>query len=175
MQVSLDAIDWSQLTSFPSPEEFLEWYYDLEDEEQFRSLSCYDKGWHSDSVIQYFEVASALKHLAATSLPERATHLREGIMKLIAENGQVDEFSLAEPSEGCYWISASPASVATIKTHLDAVDLQDCAASLRANPPEGADELMSELNDMFISFIEQHRRMIDLAASKGYGLLGHCG
>jgi hypothetical protein len=175
MQVSLDAIDWIQLTNFSSPDEFLEWYFDLEDEGEFRSLSCYDNGWDSDSAMQYFEVASALKHLADTSPPEKATHLREGIMKLIAESGHIDEFLLTEPSEGCYWISASPESVASMKNHLDAVDLQDCAASLRNNPPKDADEIMSDLDEMFISFVEQHRRMVDLAVSKGYGLLGHCG
>ena len=175
MQVSLDAIDWEQLISFPSAAEFLEWYYDLEDEEKFRRLSCYDHGWRSDSAIQYFEVAGVLEHLAAISEAETSKHLREGVQRLIAESDQIDEFAMCEPSEGCYWISACPATVVIIKSHLDAIDLNHCVALLSQQPPADAEEIMADLDGMFVSFIKQHSEMVDLAVSKGYGLLGHCG
>ena len=175
MQVTLDAIDWNQLLNFSTPGDFIEWLYEIEDEEDFRSMSCYDNGWISDSVMQYFEVAGALKHLAEIGPSETATHLREGIMKLISENGHIDEFHLADASEGCYWISASPASVVTIKSHLDSVDIQACVTHLRNKPPKEASNIMKDLDNLFVAFINQHRHMIDLAVANGYGLLGHCG
>lgn len=175
MQVTLNAIDWNQLTQFSSAVEFLEWYYALEDEAEFRSLCCYDYGWESDSARQYCEVAYLLKHLASNSPVEMAEHLREGVMKLLADDGHIDEFAMLDPSGGCYWISSSPSSVSSIKVHFDATNLRECVATLRENPPADAEETMSDLDGLFVAFIEQHRRMVDLAASRGYGLLGHCG
>ena len=172
MQVQLDAVDWCQLTEFSSPEEFLEWLYEAEDGEEFRTLSCYDNGWNTDSARFYFDVAGALSHLAEILPPETGAHLREGIMKQITMDGHIDEFSLAEPSEVCYWITASPQSVASIKAHLDAVNFQECATSLVNIPMDSG---MPDLGSMFIPFIDQHRHMVDLAVSNGYGLLGHCG
>ncbi len=175
MQVTLDAIDWTKLTSFPSSGDFFEWLDELEDVDGFAEISCYDQGWDSDSAIQYFEVAGVLEHLAENCDEGTALHLREGIQKLISEEGHVDEFGVSEESEGLYWISASPEEVKGIKSHIDALDLRACADLLLKNPPPDADDILADLDGMFISYIKQHSRMVDAAVSHGYGLLGHCG
>ena len=174
MQISLNAIDWTQLTSFSTAEKFLEWYEDKE-EDELRLISCYDNGWDSDSAIQYFEVAAVLEHLSSICDSDTTVHLREGIQKLVAETGQIDEFEMMEPSDGLYWISASPTTTALIKAHIDAVDLQQCVELLRSDPPTDADDIMEDLDEMFVSFIKQHSKMVDVAVSTGYGLLGQCG
>lgn len=174
MQVSLDAVDWAKLTSFPSPAEFLEWYDELEDESEFGEVSCYDRPW-SDSAHQYMAVAEVIDHLISISDPETSGHLRQGIRRLVCESGQVDELGMGAATEGCTWISASPETTATIKGHIDAVDLDHCVALLRGRPAPVADEIMAELDAMFVDFIAQHARMVDTAVSLGYGLLGHCG
>lgn len=175
MQVTLDAVDWEQLTSFCTAEKFLEWFQELEDENEFRTISCYGHGWASDSASQYFGVAAALEHLSVISDSDTAVHLREGIQKLIAESSQIDEFGMTQESDGCYWISACPVAVAKIKAHIDAVDFQQCVDLLTTHPPPDEDEIITNPDEMFLSFIEQHSRMVNIAVSNGYGLLGHCG
>ncbi len=175
MQVSLDAINWKLLSKFETPEEFIEYICELDNEEEHRALICSSPEWYSDSATQYFEVASALAYLAEAAEPDTSRHLREGIQRLISEDGHVDEFQLLEPSEGCYWISASPPTVVAIKSHIDALDLDACVSLLREDPARHSADLMADLERGFVSFIRQHVHVVDLAASKGFGLLGHCG
>jgi hypothetical protein len=174
MQVSLDAIDWEQLTSFGTMEKFLGWFYELDDENEFRKISCYGNGWSSDSAIEYFQVAEVLQHLTTIANAQTVEHLNNGIRLLIAENSHIDEFKTGDSSDGCYWISASPSSVQKLKSHVDALDLNQCIALLKARPLSDA-KIMAELDGMFVPFIKQHSKMIDLAVANNYGLLGHCG
>ena len=174
MQVSLDTVDWSQLTAFSDATAFLDWYFDLEDESELGGESCYKNGWESDSAIQYFEVAGMLANLAAIASPPYSEHLTQGLLRLISEAGHVDEFEMSEPSEGCYWISACPATTREIKHHVDAIDIEECFRLLTEHPTAGV-QFGPDQRDMFASVVRQHIKMVDLAVDKDHGLLGHCG
>ena len=174
MQITLDPIDWKRLTSFGSAEAFLEWYFDIEDEGELTPVSCYSFEW-SDSAILYFQVASALEHLAAGGDEALAEQIRRGIGRLITENGHVDELGMSAASEGHYWISASPETTVELQRHIAALDRARLVALLKEKPAPYTEELMSDLDGLFVPLIEQHAKVVDAAVSGGYGLLGHCG
>jgi hypothetical protein len=46
---------------------------------------------------------------------------------------------------------------------------------LKEKPAPYTEELMSDLDGLFVPLIEQHAKVVDAAVSGGYGLLGHCG
>lgn len=174
MQVTLDPVDWSQLTAFADPADFVDWVIDLEDASEFRRLDCYANDWENDSAILYHEAGAVLEHLVTVCDPAEAEHLRAGFLQLIATDNLTDEFGLAAPSEGCFWISASPDSVRTIKTHIDGLNMVRCISSLAANPLPQV-EITKDVSGAFLPILEQHARIVDLAVAHGYGLLGHCG
>jgi hypothetical protein len=132
--------------------------------------SCYDLGWNSDSAIQYFEAAECLDHLRPHLDAATLEHLDQGLGRLLAENGQVDEFGHAEASEGHSWISASPETTRAILGHIEAVDLEHLIAILRRHPA-ASDDAETSLRVMFT----QHREVVRAAAARGLGLVGHCG
>lgn len=174
MQVSLDPIDWTQLTRFPSGAEFLEWMGELDDKSELRTLNCYDNDWENDSALHYHEAGAVLEHLQRVCDPDEAKHLTGGFLQLIATDGLIDEFELGGPSEGHYWISASPGAVQTIKSHIDDLNMVHCVSRLTENPLPQL-EVTNDVGGLFLPILEQHARMVDLAVAHGYGLIGHCG
>lgn len=174
MQVTLNAIDWEQMTSFGSSKNFIDWYIEDPEDGRVRVLSCQDYNW-ADSAMLYNEVADVMEHLATICDSNLANSLRGGVMKLIANSPLVDDFHTAEASDGCFWLSASPSSTALIKTEMERLDLDELVRVLKKNPAEGSEEIVEDLDEYFVGYIEMHLEMVNLAVSRGYGLLGHCG
>jgi hypothetical protein len=177
MQVSLDACDWAKITSFGSAENYVEFLLndDIPDDEKYAfQVSIGSSRW-CDSFMLYMSAYTVLQHLAEISDPVTADHLRRGIQQLIVESGHPDEFAMAEASDGCYWISISPPAVVEIKAHIDATDFDRCLDLLETNPCMEDGKLLIVPKAQLLESIDQHRQVVDLAVSKGYGLLGHVG
>lgn len=172
MQVTMSADDWEQLTAFGSAEEYLA--AESEDAEPARGISCFEvvDDW-SDSAIRYLEMAAALIHLADICEDDEMEEHLDHICKIISKDELIDEFGLAEPTEGLVSISASPTTVREIKSHFDALDYERCKALLEEEPPYEADYITQDLDGRFFALLDQYRKMVDVAVSRGYGLLGY--
>lgn len=173
MQVTLNAIDWEQLVAHQSAERYFE--LAMEDEVELDSVSCYEHMDWGDSAMYYFSLARVLEHLITVADKKTASHLKNGLCKIIAESGHPDEFKMSDASEGCYMLSMSPSTVRKIRGHIDKLDLQHCLELLKENPAPGEDRLMDELDDIFKPLVRQYTAMVYIAASRAYGLMGHCG
>ena len=158
MQVTLDLATLEELTAADG------------DPPESSNPSCYDLGWNSDSAIQYFEAAECLLHLRPHLDAATLEHLDQGIGRLLAENGQLDEYGTADTTEGHGWISVSPETTRALLAHIEAVDLERLIEILRRHPGP-VDDAEAGLRTMFT----QHRAMVREAAARGLGLLGHCG
>jgi hypothetical protein len=119
MQVSLDPIDWGDTAPFTDAEDF---YRFLEEPGASPAAAASARVWRSDSANQYFEAAEILGKLCRAVDPATRRHLEQGICRLVAENGQVDELGTADLTEGCYWISARQETARELLAHVEAVD-----------------------------------------------------
>ena len=72
-------------------------------------------------------------------------------------------------------LSMSPAAVKEAREHVDALDLQRCMELLHEDPAPGEERIMDDLDGIFVGLIRQYSAMVYVAASRNYGLLGHCG
>ncbi len=174
MQVTLDIVDWNELVKFGTPKAFLDYFYEEEDDPDWL-VTCYDLGWDSDSFLQYGEVAWAIEGVLHHLTPTERRQAEAGLLPLISQGKQVDELKMAPASEGCWWISASPATTRSIHENLRGLDLQRLGQLVQEVRPPDAGELVDHVDTDFIPFIEQHRRVVAAAVKRGYGLLGHCG
>lgn len=174
MQVTLHPVDWGKLTRFPSGAAFIEWMFDTDDD---ALPDDYDPGagdWASDSATHYFDVAEALTHIGDSVDAVTSQALSRGLGRILCENGHVDDFGTGPASDGTYWISASPDTTRDIWAHARATDWGAVTEALRANPPKFGN-LRNEIDTVFVPVVEQHLRMVEWAAARGYGLMGHCG
>lgn len=184
MQVTLNPVDWSIVARFPSAREFFEWSHSTEDSVTPEGRSCYDLRW-SDSAMTYFEVAEALQNAASHVPGPVAAHLWEGILRLLCENGHVDEIGASQFTEGCTWISATPKTTKEIHRHVKETDwpvvyaaLEKMATQAKTAKNAKADNAREEESDSGADakeFVEQHIRVLEVATSGGFGLLGHIG
>lgn len=177
MQVSLDPVEWSKLTRFSSASELFDHLYSDEGAEESltpEKCSCYDNGWESDSASQYFEVANALEHAQKFISQTVVTHLTQGIRRVLCENGHVDEFGASIATEGHYWLSASPETTREIWKHAKQTDWDAVIDALRKYPLSSGNP-NNGIESEFMPFIRQRLIILELAASRGYGLLGHIG
>lgn len=174
MQVTLDIVDWNELVKFGTPKAFLDYFHEEDDDSDWL-VSCYDLGWDSDSFLQYNEVAAAIEGILDRVPPGDRRQVEVGLLPLISQGKQVDEFKMGPASEGCWWISASPETTRSIHENLSRLDLQRLGQLVQEVRPPDAGELPDHVDTDFIPFIEQHRRVVAAAVKRGYGLLGHCG
>jgi hypothetical protein len=165
MQVHIDAVNWESLTQADSIEDFLE---SATDEDL---ISCLDIGW-SDSAILYFNLGTSIEAVLNALPSEQADLVRTGLLPVISENKQVNEL---EDNSDVYFISASPQTVAKIHQALSKIDLQILAATIKAEEPEDSAEILEDIDNNFFDYIEQFRRITEVAATKGMGILGSCG
>ena len=175
MQVTLDPINWNELTKYPSAEDYFEWLYELEDEDDYITISCYDHGWYSDSAIQYFKIAEALEYVLQFLAPETKENLQEGLLKLISYEHRVDEFMTDQASDHCYWISASPKTTKVILKNIKNTEFNIIKQALIDSPTPEFDSLLNNFDTSTIPFIKQHIDIMEVAASKNFGIMGHCG
>ena len=130
MQVTLDIVDWNELLKFGSPRAFLDYLRNEENEPRWL-LGADALGWESDSFLQYNEVAWAIEGILNRLAPSERQQVEVGLLPLISQGKQVDEFGMSPASAGHWFISASPATTRTIGQNLSLLDLPHLAA-LRA-------------------------------------------
>lgn len=187
MQVTLDPFNWNRrkLTSARTCLEYFIWWKDEDGSitiPGLEGLDCHKLGWRSDSAIEYFEAAESLRALLPQVNGSTRRQLERGLCRVIAET-PVDEFGTGDASEGCYWISASSRTTASILRHAEATDvarLLDLHRSLRS---EGSNRSKHPFIKSFggktgfglESVIHQHLTVLRAAVSHEFGLLGHCG
>lgn len=193
MQVTLDPFNWNRrrLTRFRTAQEYFLWWKDEDGSETIpgiAGLDCSDFGWRSDSAIQYFAAAESLSALRPHLSSSARRHLDRGLARVIAEN-PVDEFGTGDVSEGCYWLSASPRTTASILRHAEATDVEqllDLHGRLQAKiPPDpppaepvhrrAQKDQQKVIDKSLETMIAQHLAVLRAAVSHGFGLLGHCG
>jgi hypothetical protein len=174
MQVTLNLVDWTELLKLGTPKAFLDFFYEVEDDPRW--LAPGERfGWDSDSFLQYNEVAWAIEGILDRLTPSERQQVVAGLLPLISQGKQIDEFGMSPASEGYWWISASPGTTRKIHDNLSRLDLQRLGALVQKVRPPDAGELVDHVDTDFIPFIEQHRRVVAAAVTRGWGLLGHCG
>lgn len=174
MQVTLDPVDWTKLTRFPSAQEYFDWAYESDGDALPEGYDLDDSGWTSDSAMQYFDVAEALEHVQGVVDAPAAENLARGILRVLCVNGHVDDFGTGPATDNHHWISASPETTREIWEHARLTDWREVSDVLRRNPPKFGD-VHNAIDTVFMPVVEQHLRVLELAASRGWGLMGHCG
>lgn len=165
MQINLLLVDWSKLKSFESPQAYDDFVSNAEDDIPWLK-SANEHGWNSDSCNQYYDVAQSLDILRDQVDESIRTKIDEGLMPLFAEE-PLDDAEFRNALECCFF-SASPTTVARMWSHLQTLDLQSLD---NLSDEESADEV----DDGFISFLEQARAVIQEAQRLEYGILGYMG
>ena len=175
MEVTLDAIDWSKLTSFePLSKYFDEYLFEIEEYPDW-ILTGPDYGWMSDSYNEYIRTVWILEHLKKYVDSRTLNLIEEGIRPLISENSQLDELGTGSITENCWWISITPDSAKKIYQALKQIDFAYLADTLRKHPPETEEYTMPSVQEDSFNFIKQHLTILGKAVERGYGLLGHVG
>lgn len=165
MQINLMLVDWSKLKSFESPQAYDDFVVNAEDEIPWLK-SGNEHGWNSDSCNQYYDVAQSLDILRDQVDESIRTKIDEGLMPLFAEE-PLDDAGFRNALECCFF-SASSTSVARMWDHLKTFDLQSLDQWSGEEPAD-------EVDDGFVSFLEQVKKVIREAQQLEYGILGYMG
>lgn len=165
MQINLLLVHWSKLKSFESPQAYDEFVCNTEEEIPWLK-SGNEHGWNSDSCDQYYDVAQSLDILRDQVDESTQTKIDEGLMPLFAEE-PLDDAGFRNALECCFF-SASPTSVARMWSHLQTLDLQSLDQFSGEEPVE-------EVDDGFVSFLEQVKAVTREAQRLEYGILGYMG
>jgi hypothetical protein len=190
MQITLDPFNWNRrkLTRARTALDYFLWWKDEDGSTQvsgIAGLDCHELGWHSDSAIEYFEAARSLNALLPHLNGSTRRLLDRGLCRIITET-PIDEFGTGDVSDGCYWLSASPRTTASILRHSEATDvsqLHDLHRSLQTQELPSGDNAgrpslvpyRKKMGDGLERMISQHLAILRAAVSREFGLLGHCG
>lgn len=169
MNTSFTAIDWNELTKFKDGSSFTDWRLELEEDPEW----LIELGLYSDSLGDYWALASILKQIVEPSMQEpQKTHLRESLMKVVCSdvNEIVRDFPFED--EDCYYIALSPGSVAKIVESLDNLDM-DAVLAAAAEPfsAENDSYTIEEAREYIQAFSDTARE----ASRREFGLLQYAG
>lgn len=179
MQITLDPFNWNRrkLTRFRTCLEYFLWWKDQDGSAEvpgLEGLDCGEIGWRSDSAIEYFTAAESLSALLPHLNGSTRRLLDRGLCRIIAET-PIDELGTGDASDGCYWLSASPRTTASILRHSEAIAVSQLLDLHRSLQSQGSPLETSRTERGLQRMIDQHLAILRAAVSHEFGLLGHCG
>jgi hypothetical protein len=157
MQITCFGFDWAEVRKRSSAEQIVEEMIHSDDIDKY-SKQLPGSIWRSDSANQHFETAEILSK-ALRLMPPTSVKALEEISKLISNGDSIDELGLSTLTEGCYFISISPESVASLQTSFESLNV-DTIPGMNSDAKE---------------WITQWQKAFEFAKANGYGVIGHCG
>jgi hypothetical protein len=155
MQVTVFCFDWKEVEKRGSSRQIVEEMIETDDIDLY-AIGLPEGLWSSDSAMQHFSTAEILAE--AVKARPHDEKLRE-MASLIAAGESVDELGLWPLTEGCCFVSISPARVASLLRAFQGSDLESIP---------GIDLDAKE-------WIGQWRSALEFANAKGLGVIGRCG
>lgn len=157
MQVTCFGFDWDEVLKRPSAAIVVKEMI-LNDDIDKYSKELPDGIWLSDSAMQHFETGEELAEFCESAPAKKQDALRS-LCKLISNGESLDELGLSPLTEGCYFISLSPATARALLEAIRTLDIDS----------------ISDLSDDAKEWIGQWVNALEFADKGGFGLIGHCG
>jgi hypothetical protein len=129
--------------------------------------SC--KEWPSDSTLQYLAVAKFIKVSASALSSTSQTALAESVAKFIAEVPDADDLPGALGDEGCIAM-ISPTNAAKMSKAMASIDREELKRCFEKHPNTAWADILQSFDEDVWQYLDQWRRMLDLAAARGMGL-----
>lgn len=164
MQVTCFGFKWDEVKKRKSGQQIVDEMI-LTDDIDLYSVPLPDGLWLSDSGTQHFATIEALEEFSVTPKSSEYPGLGE-VRRLLANGPSIDELGISELTDGCYYVSMSPTTVARMDGVFGALQLDRLAAVAQTD-----DIAAEDLKE----WLRQWKGALAFAASQKLGLIGHCG
>lgn len=155
MQITAFCFNWDEVRKRTSTEQIVEEMIRTDDIDIYAE-ELPDEIWTSDSAIQHHHTAEVLAKALKRTPDSNA--LRD-IASLISVGDSVDELGISALTEGCYFISISPARVQSLLKSFLQLDL----------------ETIPGITEDAAEWLRQWKFALEFAQSKCFGIIGHRG
>jgi len=175
MEVTFDALDWGELQKFGDSMMFAEWRLELGEEPEWLK-SSEDIGWLNDIAGVYLDIADAI-YAVHDKLPvDQQDVIKNSLMTVMCGDDAITRRDFTCIPESCYFISLSPETISEVHRSLKHVRL-DGLSKLIAVPlaKEWEVDDPTTLEEGLLEYFSQVTSLVDFAASRHWGVIGHMG
>jgi hypothetical protein len=159
MEYSLDAVDWKWLSGLSSTRARIDAL--LGEGTPDGVMASYDGDWIMSGGVS-FDAWDALETIASEADKRYARLVLAAFAPLMSGEDKYDELKLSKESEGCFYASLSPRTVAVVAQAMSQLDLEKLAEEI---DPENVEE--------YLEWLRQRAAVVDLARDRGWGLVAH--